>query len=90
MFDNFVKLLGDEAFGILKIAAPIVIKHLDKNAISALVLMILLDIFEHHDKDIENLGKAIVEHPEAYSKINDMDLKFCKVIGILNDASNKK
>jgi hypothetical protein len=90
ILDEIAHVLGEAAFNILKMGAPVLMAYLENQPVPALVLHILVGIFDHHDKDISTLGEVIENDLRALCKINAFDLSFCKTMRKSLDASNKE
>lgn len=90
ILDELYDILGEAAFHILHIAAPVLMAYIEKQPVPALVLHILSEIFDHHEKDISVLGEVIANDPASRCKINAFDSSFCKTMRKSLDAGNSK
>jgi hypothetical protein len=88
ILDELYNILGDVAFQVLHMAAPVLMAYIEKRPVLALVLHILSEIFDHHEKEISTLGETIANDPAAPCKINKFDLSFYKTMRKSLDASH--
>jgi hypothetical protein len=88
ILDEILAVLGETAYVVLERAAPTLLAYLERQPVPALLLHILVEIFQHQSKDISTLGDVIANDPYAIHKISKFDWGFNQTMRKSLDASN--
>lgn len=93
MFDKLKEILGSEVCEIIKDTMPTVFSHLHLEGAPLFFLTILMDMFDHHGKPIEDLKNEIMSDPGwAEWKFKKLNSKYENLIdkNILKGFSNNE